>query len=471
MIRYISVFFVLFMFMHGSLSAADLSVLEKSAKADLEQSLKKLSALRNKIAAKKIPLARKIRIREERLRSLRRQVIKIQELQDSKIMGLEDLRRDLKGWRDENMYISNLLGDYERGLEQNLTLAEYGGVANNGKITGQGADDLTARLQLLDFGLDRLRQNIGGRVFEGKAIAENGDILGGRFVRLGPLVYFISNEDDKAGPLQDVPGAYAHFVEFSSEQRAELQKLVRGEVALLSLDITGGKATAIATTQDGLLDHVGKGGIWIIPILIFALVSIVTGMFKFAQIYRIKLPKAHVLHDIMDYLKAGKSDQARELALAQPAPVNTMLVKAVDNANRDKEYIEEVMYETLLDTQPRLEKYLPLIAITAATAPLLGLLGTVTGMIHTFKLITIFGTGDAKSLSSGISEALVTTEFGLIVAIPALILHALLSRKCQAILATMEKYAVIFSNGLASLPSSPPEPGHRASVPRKLEVA
>ena len=81
-------------------------------------------------------------------------------------------------------------------------------------------------------------------------------------------------------------------------------------------------------------------------------------------------------------------------------------------------------------------------------ALLLGLLGTVTGMINTFKLITVFGTGDPKRLSSGISEALVTTEYGLIIAVPCLLLFALLSRKSKGILASMEQTAVGFINGL-----------------------
>ena len=81
---------------------------------------------------------------------------------------------------------------------------------------------------------------------------------------------------------------------------------------------------------------------------------------------------------------------------------------------------------------------------------MLGLLGTVTGMIQTFKLITVFGTGDAKSLSSGISEALITTEFGLYVAIPALLAQALLSRKAKGTLSEMEQTSVAFVNGLAN---------------------
>jgi biopolymer transport protein ExbB len=69
-------------------------------------------------------------------------------------------------------------------------------------------------------------------------------------------------------------------------------------------------------------------------------------------------------------------------------------------------------------------------------------------MIETFRLINLFGTSDARNLASGISEALVTTEFGLIVAIPALILHALLSRKVQGIKATMEMASLAFLNGI-----------------------
>ena len=71
-------------------------------------------------------------------------------------------------------------------------------------------------------------------------------------------------------------------------------------------------------------------------------------------------------------------------------------------------------------------------------------------MIQTFKLITVFGTGDAKSLSSGISEALITTEFGLYVAIPSLLASALLSRKAKGTLSEMEQTSVAFVNGLAN---------------------
>jgi biopolymer transport protein ExbB len=130
--------------------------------------------------------------------------------------------------------------------------------------------------------------------------------------------------------------------------------------------------------------------------------------------------------------------------------VGALLKAAVENYDRDKGHVEEVLFQKLIEAQPRLERFLPFIAVTAATAPLLGLLGTVTGMIKTFQLITIFGTGDAKSLSTGISEALITTEFGLIVAIPSLIFHALLSRKAKGVISSMERTSIGFINGMPS---------------------
>ncbi len=134
------------------------------------------------------------------------------------------------------------------------------------------------------------------------------------------------------------------------------------------------------------------------------------------------------------------------------SPVGTMLAAAIDHTREPSELIEEVMYEKVLATRLRLERFLPFIAISAAAAPLLGLLGTVTGIINTFKLITVFGSGDVKTLSSGISEALVTTEFGLIVAIPSLLIHAFLSRKARSIINDMEQAAVAFLNQLGKTP-------------------
>jgi biopolymer transport protein ExbB len=105
-----------------------------------------------------------------------------------------------------------------------------------------------------------------------------------------------------------------------------------------------------------------------------------------------------------------------------------------------------VLTEAILRELPRLERGLSMLAIFGAVAPLLGLLGTVTGMIDTFRVITLFGTGDPKLMSGGISEALITTEIGLAVAIPIMLLYTFLRRKVDGIVGEMEEKAVGLSN-------------------------
>ena len=119
---------------------------------------------------------------------------------------------------------------------------------------------------------------------------------------------------------------------------------------------------------------------------------------------------------------------------------------ALTGFHKGADVVEEIIYEQMIDVQSKLQKWLPFIAVTAAIAPLLGLLGTVSGMISTFSALSVVGTGDPKLLSGGISEALVTTLFGLVVAIPALILHSLLSRRSQGIIQTTEKIGLTVVN-------------------------
>ncbi|MDZ4197715.1 MAG: MotA/TolQ/ExbB proton channel family protein, partial [Kiritimatiellia bacterium] len=136
-------------------------------------------------------------------------------------------------------------------------------------------------------------------------------------------------------------------------------------------------------------------------------------------------------------------------------PAGLLLGAGAENLGGSKDLMEEAMYERMLEIRFRLHRGLPFIAVGAATAPLMGLLGTVTGIISTFKLITVFGSGDVKMLSSGISEALITTEFGLLIAIPALLMHAFLFRKAKAILDHLERLGVMFIGAVVGAQSAP----------------
>nr|MBX2852955.1 MotA/TolQ/ExbB proton channel family protein [Phycisphaeraceae bacterium] len=155
-------------------------------------------------------------------------------------------------------------------------------------------------------------------------------------------------------------------------------------------------------------------------------------------------------------------EKARRVAKSMRGPSGKMLRAGADHLGAPRELIEEVMYEKVLKTKLKVQRALPFIAICAAAAPLLGLLGTVSGIINTFKMMQISGGSDMQNVSGGISEALITTKYGLIVAIPALILHVFLSRMARSVIDKMEKSGVAFINQVMK---ASPGGGERAAEP------
>jgi biopolymer transport protein ExbB len=120
-------------------------------------------------------------------------------------------------------------------------------------------------------------------------------------------------------------------------------------------------------------------------------------------------------------------------------PLGRVLKVGEDHAGMDAESLELKLHEQVLKERPAIESGLNLLKIIAMVAPLMGLLGTVIGMIITFQAITIFGAGDPKAMAGGISAALVTTVLGLFVAIPAVLFHTLLNSKAQRVLHILEE--------------------------------
>jgi biopolymer transport protein ExbB len=141
-------------------------------------------------------------------------------------------------------------------------------------------------------------------------------------------------------------------------------------------------------------------------------------------------------------LESGDSESAYESIKDFKGSTARVIRATLRNIKRDREHIEDIVMENILNESSALDRFGNFILVIAAVAPLLGLLGTVTGMIATFDIITVHGTGDPKLLSGGISEALVTTMLGLVVAIPLLLLGNLLSGWANSIKDSMEQSAL-----------------------------
>ena len=128
--------------------------------------------------------------------------------------------------------------------------------------------------------------------------------------------------------------------------------------------------------------------------------------------------------------------------LSTDNPLGRVLKVAEDNPKADTETIELKMAEQILNERPPIEKLNWLIKLISIVAPLMGLFGTIIGMIITFQMITLFGTGDPKTMAEGISIALVTTWLGLAVAIPMTFMSAIVSNFSKGILETIEEQAI-----------------------------
>jgi biopolymer transport protein ExbB len=120
-------------------------------------------------------------------------------------------------------------------------------------------------------------------------------------------------------------------------------------------------------------------------------------------------------------------------------PLGRVLAVAADNPDADREQLELMLDEIVLRESSKLESLVWLVRIVSVVAPLMGLLGTVTGMIRTFQSITLFGAGDPRMMAGGISEALVTTMLGLVTAIPLVLLHAALANNTKKIVDTLDE--------------------------------
>jgi len=424
------------------------AALEK-AKTELKTTLTTLDQARETIAKEKPSLASAFAETELELRDKRRRIRIARMSREDRETEMRQLERDRSVRKQDAAFLAGLLKDHAL---KTTTLAGPGEPALDldpailARENTDSAEALRERLTILDASLEQLESLFGGSSAKGDVAQPGGEISSGTFLAAGPLTWFISDDTQITGEVaaSKSPGVpHLH-----PEKMDDANKLLDGAEVVLSVDVTGGNARVLEEIDGSFLDLIRKGGLWIWPIMLLALLSLIFGLIKLFSFSRIREPGEAWINAILAALRVGDREKAKSLANDARHPAAVVMDKLIDASTSSADVVEETLYEQLMGVQAKASSMLPVIAITAATSPLLGLLGTVSGMIATFNLITVFGSGDPKPLAGGISEALVTTLFGLIVAIPALILHAFLSRRSQGIVQTTERLGLSFVNGL-----------------------
>lgn len=452
-----------FGFCSSLFASKTLSSASSIATSDLKTSLEELAEVRKNIATVKVPLINDVSQLESEVRQKQSKVDRLLRLRDNNDMSLNRLRDQVKALNEQNDYAASLLDEFVRTFESRIDFSEtqlYQEAIDEARLIlddsdADQAERFQKQLDVISVALNRLNQLVGGYTYEGLALTPNGDIIEGKFSAYGPSVYFNAKDSSIQGiAVTRLNAAEAAIAIPGKSYEKELINFIENGEGSIPVDVTLGKAFKIEEGNDTFFEHLAKGGSVGIVIILLGITCLIIGGFKAYEITNFKTPSRKNVQNVIQSIESGNEEKALSEAKTIEGAAGDLLVTAVDNYKVKSTNLEEILFEKILSAQPTLERFLPFMALTAAAAPLLGLLGTVTGMIKTFTLITIFGTGDAKSLSSGISEALVTTELGLIVAIPSLILHGLLSRMAKQKIGDLEQISVSFINGITGIKNS-----------------
>lgn len=437
--------------------AQDFASVSVTAKADLDKALAELSQAQKQVGEERIPLAQQLSSQEAAVLNKRKDYEKIQRQRDNDLVDLNVLKDRVRKQKEELEYVNGLLQEFTAVFESRIHISELQIYQKQVQTIRQAAanpdlsleDRISSQFALLDLAHTRIGALTGGHSFEGQALTPSGQLDKGKFVLLGPVALFASANGATVGMVERQVGSLEPSVTIMDPKLAPaMLQMVKAGSGDLVLDATLGNALKLQAMKKGIVKTLAQGGLVMVPLLALGASAILVALFKWLQFSRIRLARPSDVQKVLDLIEKNEPDAALAHARGIPGPAGDLLATAVEHVDEKKEYIEEILYEKMLDARIKVERGIAFLALAATTGPLMGLLGTVMGMIATFKLISSHGSGDPKLLAEGISEALIATATGMSVAIPALLLHAFLSRKAKGIIGSLEQTSVGFINGV-----------------------
>jgi biopolymer transport protein ExbB len=191
-----------------------------------------------------------------------------------------------------------------------------------------------------------------------------------------------------------------------------------------------------------MLEIVQSGGWLMVPILLCSVIAAAISVERLWTLQRSRITPKNLLSQVWTALKGNELDAQAMRDLRASSPLGQVLAAGIANAQRGRDVMKEALEEVAAQVSHDMERYLTSLGIIASISPLIGLLGTVVGMIKVFTALMLEGAGNANVLAGGISQALITTAAGLSVAIPAIMFHRFFLRRVDELVVTMEQEAV-----------------------------
>lgn len=351
-------------------------------------------------------------------------------------------------------FVGNFLARAEESpysAQQPQRLETLRAFSANGHVFGM--DDVKT---LFDLYFADMRAGAEKTRYTGPVLDRGGNETEADIIRLGHLAAL---HRSAAGTgylmLSPASGRLVASAEPPGGVQSNLEDYFDGDTDQVFTDISGGAAIRQLAQQDTMMDQLRSGGALVIPILLVGLVALALTVERLLFLARVRHNTDELMTRVTELVDRGDCEAAlRATAPHRNRPTGRVLIAGLQHRGESREVIESSLSEAILRETPRLERFLSALKVAAAVAPLLGLLGTVTGMINTFQVITTHGTGDPRLMAGGISEAMVTTQVGLAVAIPVMMVAAFLGTRAHKLSQDMEEKGLALMGALLKLKNS-----------------
>ncbi len=284
---------------------------------------------------------------------------------------------------------------------------------------------------LWEIMIQQIAEQAKTATYDASIVLADGTAAQDSVTRIGPYVAFA---DGKYLTYKKLEGSDNFALQFLPRQpsgditsaASRVEKATGDDFVRGAIDPSLGVLLGLVVETPTVMERIDQGRFIGKVILVAAAFGILLGIYKWVTLT----------------MTAGAvRSQVRRKKPSKSNPLGRVMLAYENTQSNDVETVALKLDDAILKEVPKLEGGLNLVKVLAATAPLLGLLGTVIGMINTFQAITLFGTGDPQIMASGISEALVTTVLGLIAAIPLLLLHAFAAGASKRVSQVLEEQA------------------------------
>jgi biopolymer transport protein ExbB len=403
-----------------------LNRLSRSAAEQLAKSVADLDALRQQVAGEKLPLAQELTSLEEKVAQLRRDHDEAARAADSGTLELAALKTELKVRQEELDYVGNLLDDYTHSFATRVNVSELqycGETLENAKQAGSNTaltpfTKSERRIALAKLATQRLFDSLKGLRFDGLGVDPQGSVAEGQFAIIGPVALFRAKSGAAGLVVQQTNSDKPLIRPLEGSMQAGLAALVETGAGLLPLDPSRGGALKALVQRTNLIQIFQKGGPIMWPLLVASILALGTVIERLWFLFNERRKRDSKSLDLLfAEVEAGRTENAIRISKESQYYVARTLGYALEH--KQHSLANALLYATSRELK-RFRRGIPILDTVITLAPLLGLLGTVTGMMGSFKLIG----GDLSApgaITGGIAEALIATAFGLGIAILSLI--------------------------------------------------